>query len=54
MCLGLDMGLSQPWGLEPEDDGEQCLNKVNGCPDKVTQHTVNEDVEEQPDICCSS
>ena len=45
--------LSQPPGPEPEDDGERCLNKVDGCPDKVTPQTVNED-EERPDVRRSS
>ena len=45
--------LSQPPGPEPEDDGEQHLNKVDGHPDKVTPQTVNED-EERPDVRRSS
>ena len=44
------MELSQP---EPEDDGEQHSNKVDGHPDKVTPQTVNED-EEWTNVHCSS
>ena len=36
MCLGLDKGLSQPWGPEPEDGGQRCQ-------DKVAPPTVNEE-----------
>lgn len=37
--------LSWPLRLEPEDSGQQHLNKVDECPDKVAPPTVNKDEE---------